>query len=461
MRKKLLVILSLFIMFLSVNVEAASIKELNIEPVEGVKLTSHIDSYNSAQSIVVTDKYLVVMLTDTNDDNKNALYIYKNNNGSFTYYKTIKNRHYGHGNDMTYNSNTNEIAIINSNKVIILNANNFKEKREISIGNTRSNIAYDDSSDSYYLGLSESGLYNYSSNFKSSNLIISNDKYKGNQGVGIYNNKIYVCNYIFDGTLSRYSSYGRFSLKESLIFKYNKKGKLSRIYHIDSSYKELESIAFWNNTPYLLFQRGGKFKVYKATNLISNNDTEENELVTGELDDNYSMLNSENNFSIKESIESIIKNSNNQVNIIPEETKETTEEIVTNTTPDTTVETNTEQSTKQNENIDTTTIVTPSTTEEVPVVENENTNTNNTFVEETTTANNTGDISTVNVNEQEEKADIDLDNDIEEVVEVPNTKSNNIYFTIIGLLLTVSGIVIEKSLTKKEIYARINNSEGI
>ncbi len=447
MKKKFLMVITLCIMFIGINVDAASVKELNLEKVEGVKLTEGIDTYNSAQSIVVTDKYLVVMLTDTTNDNKNALYIFKNNNGNFSYYKTIKNRHFGHGNDMTYNSKTNEIVIVNANKVVVLNANNFKQKREVPINATRTNIAYDSNSDSYYLGSSSVGLYNYNANFKNLGNTISSSNYRGNQGISVYSNKLYVCNYIFEGILSNYSNYGNFGLKESLIFKYNKKGKLKKIYHVDSSYKELESISFWNNTPYLLFQRGGRFKVYKATNLISssNGSTDESEdaIVSSELiDNNPSILTDENQANINEAIAPSIP--------------------TTDTTTDTTTEIPTaEESIVTSEEVEATTDIPTVTNEEVPTTDDSTSvvsdttsvqtyqatiyeSTASSNVSENTNVTQNNNTTQIQVYEGETKVKEKEENIEEVVVEVPNTKSNNIYFTIIGLLTIISGIIFQK-----------------
>ncbi len=108
--------------------------------------------YNSVQSIVYTGKYFVFVLLDSKNNN-NALYIMKqDSSGKWVYHNFIKNLSIGHGQDVTYIPKKNEIAFLEANKVMLMDANTFKFKQTITLSHMYTCLAYDRVNDRFILG---------------------------------------------------------------------------------------------------------------------------------------------------------------------------------------------------------------------------------------------------------------------------------------------------------------------
>ncbi|MGN0251832.1 MAG: hypothetical protein ACI4EH_10790 [Oliverpabstia sp.] len=133
--------------------------------------SSIIDTNGQLQSMCATDQYIVCFVNGDKKTTKpdTLIAFYRNStddNGNpvepYSYAFHVTERDYEHGNGMTYNPNTQEIAIAglftnepsNAGAVFIVDANTLRFKRKVQVGNGSMNyfgIDYDQENDRYIL----------------------------------------------------------------------------------------------------------------------------------------------------------------------------------------------------------------------------------------------------------------------------------------------------------------------
>lgn len=133
--------------------------------------SSIIDTSGQLQSMCATDQYIVCLVNGDKNTTKpdTLIAFYRNStdaNGNpveqYSYAFHVTETDYEHGNGMTYNPNTQEIAIAglftndpsNAGAVFIVDANTLRFKRKVQVGNGSMNyfgIDYDKENDRYIL----------------------------------------------------------------------------------------------------------------------------------------------------------------------------------------------------------------------------------------------------------------------------------------------------------------------
>lgn len=155
------------------SIVSAAVKTSDLETAvwDAVAETSIIDKNGQLQSICATDQYIVCFV----DGNKKTtapdtlIALYRNSTDAegnpvepYSYAFHVTERDYEHGNGMTYNPTTQEIAIAglftndssNAGAVFIVDANTLLFKRKVQVGNGSMNyfgIDYDQDHDRYIL----------------------------------------------------------------------------------------------------------------------------------------------------------------------------------------------------------------------------------------------------------------------------------------------------------------------
>ncbi len=127
------------------------------------------------QGFTVTDRYFVVVATTTGKKNTMTAYDKK----TFKKVKTIE-CDIGHGNDLTFNDNTNEIVVLggDNNEVKFFDADTLEEmpERQIELGtdimpaSNANGIAYSSDFDEYYLVSPKTGVRVWGGDFIATNI---------------------------------------------------------------------------------------------------------------------------------------------------------------------------------------------------------------------------------------------------------------------------------------------------
>ena len=227
--------------------------------------------FGGAQGFTVTDKYFVVVLSRSNQDDQNRIAIYDHSGKRVT---TFGNPTFnlGHGNDLTWNSKTNEINAFTSTggKIIRIGATDFKSKGTFQLVDASGSalggggIAYDKLLNRYYTsgGNEIRSFINYKLNF-----YITEKHNQVNQGLGYNNGYIYRPIWESAGTYNNAVWDKILELNQNIILQFDAEGGFTHAYYTDSPRCEIENISFYNNVPYILFNGcGGGFAVYKVTN---------------------------------------------------------------------------------------------------------------------------------------------------------------------------------------------------
>jgi pilin isopeptide linkage protein len=492
MKKRNIIVLVILILLLSTNkVNALTKSEMTKLNLTKVSSYSKPTNYTSVQGGTVTDKYVITLFLDNSKNNqgKNALLVLDKN----TYKKVnlssnpIKDYCFGHANDATYNSKTNELLILNGSKVHILDAHTFKQKRVVTLTRSYHAIGYDSSSNQYVLAASGSNhktiFYIMDSKFNiKSNFSMTTNLTK--QGLTVHNGYIYYTCYEA-GKVTKYQSVydGVLKAKENAIYVYDLKGNKKTIYYIPYSYNnevfsEIENISFNGNKMLIQFNQSGKVGYYTP---VINNDTEEtltinltnNNLTT--TDNSYEITISSNNkviskvknksnkftYTIKYTKtgtytykikQSSMNNSNIEYDTSEKEItvkvtydpttnklKATSNKVTfTNTKKEqTTTTTTTENTTPSN---DTTTDNATNTTTTVTIENTTFDNETKEEVEETTPDNTDNVVEDTNNTEETTTGD---NNIIMQVVDVPDTSNSNLYY-LAGISIIMSVLVYIK-----------------
>lgn len=236
-----------------IKVYAESMLELNDSIIE----FDNIAHYN-LQGFTTVNNYLFMVL-DGYDDTKSIIKVYNLNNG-----KLIKSYEYGslgHANDVTYNSKTNLIYVLQSggfNKVFIFDGDNFEYKETISVSLPLRSITYIDDLDKYAGRTVASGfMFNNDLSLSSKIPFVVGMNFSnkiGRQGWAYYNGYIYYTNWSW----KRFGGDG-----SNMIFIYDLKGNKVDELRTSVDIGEIEDISFYNNKMVLGFNSyDGKIKFY-------------------------------------------------------------------------------------------------------------------------------------------------------------------------------------------------------
>ena len=274
----------------------ASTHEITLTKVNGLSGNKLIADYPFAQSMTITDKYFVIVFTNS-DNTGNALYVVDKKTKNF--YKKVITPHCGHGNGVTYNPDDNVVVCVDSSKktFAVFDAENFNFIKKVDNGINANNISYDQDTKTYWAVRNEGlGIYQFDTNFTllkkvSSSEIESydyvakdsngNDKivpYRINQDSVIHNGYIYLINY--PGTVGP-DGYKRMhpnvKATDAIFLTYNlstwKKGDVifnSRSNRDGIDITEIEDLAFDGEKPYLLYKMGEKFQIFTVTKKSQN-----------------------------------------------------------------------------------------------------------------------------------------------------------------------------------------------
>lgn len=231
--------------------------------------------YNSVQSIVYTGKYLIAILSkpiEDGSDDMNALYVMKKNEkGIWSFYKLVRNLPFGHGQDVTYVKKNNVIAFIDGKKVHFVDADTFKERKdlEVTMPNSYSCLAYDKNKDKYILGTGSAadGKFYYTvcnSTLEKKNCtkqVFSSNRVMTGQGCEVNNGIFYKVNYDA-GKANKYQDSSPLGVRGGEIDIYDSNYKRQNLvrFTADSGATdgmidmgELEGIDFIENQIYVLF----------------------------------------------------------------------------------------------------------------------------------------------------------------------------------------------------------------
>lgn len=268
MMKKLLFVISIFFVFVKVYA-------LNIEVSNPIIRFSKEDDYVLQGFTNIDNKLFTVFIEPT--EKKPKIKIFNLDNGKLI--KEFIAEDVGHANDVTYNSKTNQIYVVNGNgkKIVhIFDADTYK-KTTINISLPIRSLTYIDDKDLYAVRTVSTGFYlNNDFTLKSKVPFIMGMNFSsdiGRQGWTYYDGLIFYTTWSW----LRYGGDGT-----NTIYVYTIGG--DRVDRIDtsSSVGELEDIAFYNEKMVLGFNTYDDFiefyllDVPEINRNVINNETEEN-----------------------------------------------------------------------------------------------------------------------------------------------------------------------------------------
>ena len=281
MKKKMVILVALlFSIILLTNVSALSKNNMTTLNLKRIKsLTTPSGGYSVVQGGGVTDKYIISVL-ENSKKGKNAIIVLNKEDYSYANIKgdnPILNRKYNKGNDLAFNSKTNEILILGDNKVFVLEGDNFKEKKKISLDKNYLAIAYNSKDDNYVVA---------SKTKEGSKISIIDNEFKEISSFNIKHNYIEESLTIKDDNIY-FTCYDK-NTKENIIFIYDKTGNKQNIFLIPKSYNgvkygELKNISFDGNKMILQFSKDNKINYY---NQVSSNKIT-NDSINIKLNDKY------------------------------------------------------------------------------------------------------------------------------------------------------------------------------
>ena len=302
--KKLVLLFLLSLFFIPRDVFADSNNLKNIPKKDMIKLTtkrilngSRTGGASSTQGIEVTDKYIIITQRLNSEDGTfdNPIMIYDKK--TLQYIKTI-NFNIGHGNDLVYNEDTDEIMFLRSVNgnftLVVLDANTLEHKKNINLTFASSSFAvsYDKKYNKYYFAHGDVG-YITDSNFNTlSTFDIAINQTR--QSLEFYDEHLYYTNYEY-GAVSQYEPVydGVLDPTESVIYTFDKDGKYTSTLYIPafSNHLEIEGTAIdKDGNIYFLFNNWttNEFEVHTVTYDKSSNVEVTVPIKSEELDlDNY------------------------------------------------------------------------------------------------------------------------------------------------------------------------------
>ena len=449
MKRRIVIFLLLVIpIFLLTSVNALNKNDMTTLNLKRIKsLTTPSGGYSVVQGGGTTDKYIISVL-ENSIKKKNALIVLNNNDYSYSNIKggnPILNRKYDNGEDLAFNSKTNEILILGKNNIYILD-DNFKDKNKITLEKNYHAIAYNSNDDNYVLASKTkegSKISIVDNEFNEVSSFKINHDYNG-ESLTVKDNNIY------------YACYNK-KTKENIIFIYDKEGNKQNVFLIPKRYNgitygELQNISFKGNKMILQFSKDNKINYY---NQVSSNKITDTPIKI-KLNDKYE----DNNYEIGVYEDSnkidTLKNKGNIFTFNPKYTKTGTYKYILKQKPN-----NKENVIYDEEEKELTVEVKYN-----PVTNKYETNYNevtfnNTELEETNKKNNKKDDREVIIdkngkkaednnkeknNEQKEELPTTSVDDLpSQIVEVPDTSSSAVISMVIGsIVLLINIIVIRK-----------------
>ena len=329
MKKYLKLVLIFFIFLVLFSIRDVCAKNVKLD-LDATKLkggpytyTKGNKKFGSAQSMAITNKYIVIMFLDTidstNNDYSNLIVAYDKKTFKEVKKVTILNdtQNCGHANGLTYNSKSNVLVCADNarRRFVVYDAETFKYIKNVKYPKgsdgeylNYSNVAYDSIDNAYWAArtrpssINGDGIDKFDINLnkideiRNSELVTyyNNDvKYRINQESCYYRGRLYLINFTGndDSKVGQYKTpFPSAGYNDMIIFSYDLKNytkdlkTTSRIFNKGNilynqkskgitngdSYREVESLEFDGNKAYLLFQRGGAFQVY-TTKPVKNN----------------------------------------------------------------------------------------------------------------------------------------------------------------------------------------------
>ncbi|MBR2678169.1 MAG: hypothetical protein IKE63_02010 [Bacilli bacterium] len=277
--KKLLKIFIIILLISCKNIYALSRSELTVLNLNPITTVDKPTGFTSVQGGVTTDKYVITLLINENEDSDGKAAILVLNKTNYKLVRLVKNPiieyDLGHANDATFNSKTNELLVLSGRKINVIDLNNdsFTLKNQIKLNYYYHGLGYDEDNDQYVLAKGVNGGTIFEIRDSEFNTIRA---FKLNtnltkQSLTVYKGNIYYVCYeagmltkhqtVYDGVLKR---------KENLIYVYNLKGKKKTIYYIPFSYRniifgEVENISFNNDKMLIQFNHANKVGYFTAS----------------------------------------------------------------------------------------------------------------------------------------------------------------------------------------------------
>ncbi len=228
----------------------------------------------SLQGFAMTDKYYVFVMRPPGQEDNNRIEIVRrsdNKNVSASFKNPVYN--VGHGNDATWNSKTDEVAIADGNRkrLFRVSADTFKYTGVTKLVNSKgealsaSGVAYDKTRDAYYTATG-----GHIRTFNSKNQLVASfiERHnQTNQGFAYNNGYLYRPTWESAGHYTGSVYDGVFKRNTTVIYQFGIDGSFTHGYYIDNPLYEVESMAFdENNVPYLAFNGpSGYYTVFKVT----------------------------------------------------------------------------------------------------------------------------------------------------------------------------------------------------
>ncbi|MBQ6498267.1 MAG: hypothetical protein IJI58_06080 [Bacilli bacterium] len=277
--KKLFLIFIIILLISYKDVKALSRSELTVLNLNPITNIDKPTNFTSVQGGVTTDKYVITLLINENENSNHKTAILVLNKTNYKLVRLVKNPiieyDLGHANDCTFNSKTNELLVLSGRKINIIDLNNdsFTLKGTKELEYYYHGLGYSEEDDQYVLARGIEGGTIFEIRDSEFN-IIREFKLKTNltkQSLTVYQGNIYYVCYeagmltkhqnIYDGMLKR---------KENLIYVYNLKGKKKTIYYIPFSYRniifgEIENISFNNGKMLIQFNHANKAGYFTAS----------------------------------------------------------------------------------------------------------------------------------------------------------------------------------------------------
>lgn len=211
---------------------------------------SRDSGYNSVQSMAITDKYFVVIQTDTTEARKNHVNFL--NKKDFSLKKTVT-LDLGHANGATWDSKNNEILVVDGKKIHRINADTFKYIGTKTVKDAKgtqygsSGIAYDAQNKRFYVSNGDKIRTVTADNFEIYNYLTS-DHTLVNQDLGYYNGYMYRVVWAQSGNNNQ-----GFSNDSNVLLQFAADGSSFDAFYMSKPACEMESVAFDNGKPYFLY----------------------------------------------------------------------------------------------------------------------------------------------------------------------------------------------------------------
>lgn len=213
-------------------------------------------TYKQLQGFTITKDKLVFHSSNNSNPDKGLVISYSGE--KFQQLYKIEYNNTGHGNDMTYNSKTNEVLLVGPNnhkEIFVYDATNMEHTRSYSSTNIETNysaIGYDKYNDLYF-GFSGQKIYVLDTNLKKM-YSFDTKLIETTQGMEYHNGYIYLTTFEA-GCPSTYQLWCLNTPFSSLTYVYNAKlnsdktpsstfGNLEKVFYIGPNIGELESISF-------------------------------------------------------------------------------------------------------------------------------------------------------------------------------------------------------------------------